>query len=46
MVLPMAIMVSAKSESPFLFIIDVEWFQIYFAFEQQRPKYRKVFVNL
>ena len=46
MVLPMAIMVSAKSESPFLFIIHVEWFQIYFAFEQQRPKYRKVFVNL
>ena len=46
MVLPMAIMVNAKSESPFLFIIRVEWFQIYSAFKQGRSKYRKVFVNL
>ena len=46
MVLPMAIMVNAKSESPFLFIIRVEWFQIYSAFQEGRSKYRKVFVNL
>jgi hypothetical protein len=46
MVLPMAIMVKAKSESPFLFIIQVEWFQIYLAFQIGGSKYRKVFVNL